>query len=156
MYPPGIFRSGDMSKPPTRFESADVRDVMRIQEDIDRDEACVKRRSTANEKRVTQRYSCENRGDWHAVAHIDRRIEEIRGQKYLEREQYLARKRANEVARERRNRDSSSDAESLLVFTLLCRIVLCRGLLLLHTYNCGCILIFVKHLYLYEKRRVCT
>ena len=51
---------------------------MRIQEEIDREESGVKRRSTANERRVAERYSAEQRDGWHAVALIDLRIEEIR------------------------------------------------------------------------------
>ena len=110
-YPPGICRSGDMSKPPTRFEVAEARDVIRIQEELEREEAGVKRRSTVTEKRAAERVAAEQRGDWETVARIDRRVEEIRAGKLRRRRAYLAHKSQAQQACKRLNQDPRSDDE---------------------------------------------
>ena len=100
-----------MSKPPTVFEVAEARYVMRFQEELEREEAGVKRRSTVRERRAAERVAGQRRGDRYTVDKIDQQVKEIRAQKIRERRTYLARKHEAEQACERRNRDPSSSIE---------------------------------------------
>ena len=57
------------------------------------------------------RVEAERRGDWVKVAEMYRRYEQIRTQKRLERQAYLARKRKGAEVRKRCNFHTSSDNE---------------------------------------------
>ena len=110
-YPPGVCRSGDMSNAPTGFEFADANDIMRLSEELDREEAGVLRRSTKKEEKVARRVDAMRLGDWKKVAEMDRRDEQLRTHKRLEHQAYRARKKHATEARKRRNCDPASDSE---------------------------------------------
>ena len=69
------------------------------------------RRSTKNEEKAARRVEALRRGSWIKVAEMDRRDEQIRTQKRLERQAYHARRLQAAEAYERRNCDSASDGE---------------------------------------------
>ena len=93
------------------FEVAESRDVMRLQEDVEREEAGVKRRSTKNEEGATRCVETERSGDWQKAAEMGRRENKMRAQKRRKRQEFLARKLHAIEARKRRNCDPSTDTE---------------------------------------------
>ena len=100
-----------MSKAPTRFEITEAKDMIRLQEEVEREDARVKSRSTKNEEKASKRVEAERRGDSSRIAEIDARDEQLRAQKRRERREYLARKCQAEEARNRRICDPTSDRE---------------------------------------------
>ena len=84
---------------------------MRLQEDVEREESDVKRRSTENEERAARRVEAERNDNWQKVAVMDRRKSEMCAQKRCERQDFLARKRRAVEERKCSNRDPSSDTE---------------------------------------------
>ena len=52
-----------MSKAPTQIEIAEANDIMRLKDQVDREEAGVTRRSTKNEEKAARRVEALRRGD---------------------------------------------------------------------------------------------
>ena len=100
-----------MSKPPTRFEIADAKDVMSLEEELEHENAGVRRRSTNNEEKVARRVEAERCGDWRRVAETDRCHEQLRVQKHRERQELLARKRQAAAAFKNCKCDPASNSE---------------------------------------------
>ena len=100
-----------MSKPPTNSEIADERDMMHLQEELEREEAGITRHPTKNGERASKHVEAMRCVVWQKFTKINCREKQIHAQKCLKRQVYLNRRRQATEARKGRNCDSDSDTE---------------------------------------------